>query len=44
MNLIDVCLACHEHIHRSPEWATARGLLLHAWDAETPYVPLEESA
>ena len=45
MNVLDLCFACHEHIHRNPKWATGRGLLLHTWDEETPYVPLlEESA
>lgn len=32
VNLIDVCLECHEWIHRNPEQAYELGLLVHSWD------------
>lgn len=26
-NLLDVCLRCHDHIHRNPAWAMAHGFI-----------------
>lgn len=30
-NTMDLCDACHRHVHHHPEIAYARGWLLHTW-------------
>lgn len=35
--LLAVCWECHRAIHDEPSASYARGLLLHTWDAPTPY-------
>ena len=34
-NTLDVCTACHDHIHHNPTWAYENDLLRHAWANET---------
>jgi len=31
VNLLELCFACHEHIHRNPRWAYSWGLLVPSW-------------
>lgn len=36
VNLVRLCHACHDWVHGHSIAATEMGLLLHAWDDETP--------
>jgi hypothetical protein len=35
-NLLDVCLRCHDYIHRHPKESIRRGWMLPSWADETP--------
>lgn len=32
VNLLAVCFACHEHIHRNPAWSKSWGLMVPSWN------------
>lgn len=38
-NLLPVCFACHEHIHRNPAWARSWGLLVSSWEMPAEIQP-----
>lgn len=32
VNLLEVCPACHTHIHAEPAWSISWGLIVPSWD------------
>lgn len=38
VNLVQLCVRCHDFVHRNPASAYEQGLLVHSWDdpAEVP--------
>lgn len=42
VNLIRLCLACHNVVHDHPAESYEKGWLVHSWDEPTPLAPIEE--